>query len=184
VLLFKVDAMNARSEYDIAFVGLKEGIHEFNYKIDRSFFENFESSPILDCDISVLLKFDKKNAFFLLDFQISGTVKLNCNRCNSELNYPIDGDFPVVVKMDGELPADALADEDVIYISRSETHLNVEQLLYEFINLTVPAYIVDCSNIPGKSCNQEVLNILNQLNQNNNNEKDPRWDSLKNIKFK
>ncbi len=176
--------MNARREFEIAFVGLKEALHEFNFKIDRSFFENFDSSPIMDCDISVLLKFDKKSTFFLLDFQISGTVKLNCNRCNAELDYPIDGDFPLVVKLGDVSREDAKVEEDVIFISRSETHLNIEQLLYEFINLTVPAYVVECSNIPGKSCDPEVLKILDDLNQKKQKEKDPRWDTLKNIKFK
>jgi uncharacterized metal-binding protein YceD (DUF177 family) len=177
--------MTARREFEIAFVGLKEGLHEFNFKIDRSFFENLAASPILDCDISVLLKFDKKTTFFLLDFQISGIVKLNCNRCNAQLDYPIDGDYPLVVKLGEVHEPDAKVDEDVIFISRSETHLNVEQLLYEFIVLTVPAYVVECSNIPGKSCDPEVLKILNDLNQQQQQkDKDPRWDTLKNIKFK
>lgn len=177
--------MNPRPEYDIAFVGLKEGIHEFNFKIDRSFFDNFGHSPIEQCDINVKLKFDKKKTFFLLDFQISGTVRLNCNRCNAELDYPVDNDYPVVVKI-GEAESDKTTDEDVIYISRSDTHLNIEQLLYEFILLTIPAYVVECENIPGRNCNPEVLKVLEQLNENQqkNKEADPRWDSLKNIKFK
>lgn len=177
--------MNPRPEFDIAFVGLKEGIHEFDFKIERSFFDSFGQSPIDHCDIDVKLKFDKKNSFFLLDFQISGTVRLNCNRCNAELDYPVDNDYPVVVKI-GEPVNDKTSDEDVIYISRSETHLNVEQLLYEFILLTIPAYVVECENIPGKKCNPEVLKVLDQLNdkQQKNKETDPRWDSLKNIKFK
>ncbi len=178
--------MNTRREFDIAFVGLKEGVHEFNFKIERSFFEKFQESLIKDCDINVSLRFDKKNTFFLLDFQISGTVKLNCNRCNTELDYPIDGDYPLVVKMADNPHAEANTEEDVIYIGRSETHFNVEQYLYEFINLTVPAYVIECGNIPGKSCNPEVLKVLEQLNKKStqNKEADPRWDSLKNIKFK
>jgi uncharacterized metal-binding protein YceD (DUF177 family) len=185
VLLFKGDAMNPRPEFDIAFVGLKEGIHEFDFKIERSFFDNFGTSSIDACNIDVKLKFDKKNTFFLLDFQISGTVRLNCNRCNAELDYPIDNDFPVVVKI-GEATGDSNTDEDVVYISRSETHLHIEQLVYEFILLTIPAYVVECENIPGHKCNPEVLKILDQLNQEKqkNKEADPRWDSLKNIKFK
>ena len=36
--------MGNRREYDIAFVGLKPGIHEFNYQVDDKFFANYKET--------------------------------------------------------------------------------------------------------------------------------------------
>jgi uncharacterized metal-binding protein YceD (DUF177 family) len=177
--------MNPLRDYDIAFVGLKEAVHYFDFKIDSSFFALFPDSPLHECDIQVKLRFDKKNSFFLLYFQISGTVKVPCSRCNTPLDYPVDADYNIVVKLGDAAAENKEEDEDVIYLSRSETHLNVAQLLYEFIVLAVPVNRVVCSNIPGKECDPEVLRILSELTENkDNNETDPRWADLKNIKFK
>jgi len=177
--------MNPLREYEIAFVGLKEGIHYFDYKIDRSFFSLFENAPDIDCKLDIKLKFDKKNTFFILDFQISGFVNMPCNRCATPLDYPVDADNVVVVKMGKSGDENRESDEDVIYIGHSETHFNVAQLIYEFAILSIPVNRVYCSNLPGRECNLEALKILEELKEKKDNtEEDPRWSSLKNIKFK
>jgi len=171
-------------EYNIAFVGLKLGVHEFNYKVDRTFFEQFPDSLVTNCDINVDLKLTKEHSFMMLDFQISGTMEQPCNRCQRPLNYPVDADYNVLVKF-GDAPAkeDPENDEDVIYLDRNETHLNVAQLVYEFITLAIPVHRIVCENV-GLECDPAVLKVLHDLNEQNQNNPDPRWADLKNIKFK
>ena len=41
--------MSRRREFEIAFVGLKPGIHEFNYLIDERFFEAFQQQDFRQC---------------------------------------------------------------------------------------------------------------------------------------
>ena len=38
----KVEHMSHRREFEIAFVGLKPGVHEYDYEIDDRFFEAFQ----------------------------------------------------------------------------------------------------------------------------------------------
>jgi uncharacterized metal-binding protein YceD (DUF177 family) len=108
-----------------------------------------------------------------------------CNRCQRPLNYPVDADYNVVVKFGEEpvRPTETEPDEDVLYLERNETHLNVAQLVYEFITLAIPVYRVECANV-GLECDPAVLKILEGLNEQNANRSDPRWADLKNIKFK
>ena len=64
--------MKALREYQIPYVGLKIGIHEFNYQIDGKFFEAFEGSLISDCQVHVKLELEKKETLFILNFFIDG----------------------------------------------------------------------------------------------------------------
>ncbi len=178
--------MNLFREFDIAFVGLKSGKHRFHYKIDNKFFELFEQSPVSRAKVSVDLDFDKKNNFFLLTFQVSGTIHVACDRCADEIDFPIDADYSLVVKFDDhreEINDDSFA--DVVYIKYSEAIFNVGQLIYEFIILSVPLGRITCLSVPSKGkCNKETLKLLNNLSPESDNKPDPRWDSLKKIKNK
>lgn len=173
-------------QFDIHFVGLKEGVTEFTYTINDSFFEHFECSLIEHGNIEVKLNFDKQHSLFQLDFQITGTVHLPCNRCNDMLDFPVDADCPMIVKMDDRMEGDEEGeDADVMFISRSENTLNVAQLIYEFINLNVPPYKAVCERM-NKTCNPEMIKELEKYKNENEHTPaaDPRWDSLKKIKLK
>jgi hypothetical protein len=39
--------MSSRRDYEIAFVGLKPGVHEFDYVVDNSFFEDVGEQEFL-----------------------------------------------------------------------------------------------------------------------------------------
>ncbi|HEY1871160.1 MAG TPA: DUF177 domain-containing protein, partial [Chitinophagaceae bacterium] len=60
--------MSYRREYEIAFVGLKPGIHEFDYEIGDKFFVEFQQQDFRNCKAHVKLFLDKKNGFMLLKF--------------------------------------------------------------------------------------------------------------------
>ena len=52
--------------FEIAFVGLKPGIHEFQYRIDDKFFEAYQQQDFRNCEANIKLALDKKNGFMLL----------------------------------------------------------------------------------------------------------------------
>lgn len=171
--------MNLLREYEIAFVGLKTGVHKFSFEVDDKFFTFFENSLVSKGKVRVDLNFDKKNNFFLLNFQISGTVNLPCNRCSDLIDFPIDADYPIVVKFDDHHEGENDdSNADVVYISRSETHLNVAQLIYEFIVLSIPTERIYCEAIE-KKCNAKSLKVLKNLNTRSEQSPDPRWNQLK-----
>ena len=75
--------MSSRREFEIAFVGLKAGIHEFSYKITDRFFEAYQQQDFRNCKADIKLTLDKKNGFMLLKFEIGGAVEVTCDRCGS-----------------------------------------------------------------------------------------------------
>ncbi len=132
--------MKAFSKYEIPFVGLKSGEHFFNYSVDNDFFAEFEESPISDGKFEIELIFEKGN-FFTLTFNIIGSVAAECDRCAEKFELNFEESHPLMVKFDDNIAIEEdvpETDEDLIYISRNETHLNVARFIYEFIILSIP----------------------------------------------
>ena len=81
--------MAHRREFEIAFVGLKPGIHDYAYEIADQFFEPFQQQDFRNCKADVKLHLDKKSSFMLLKFEIGGTLEVVCDRCNNYLPLQI-----------------------------------------------------------------------------------------------
>ena len=52
--------MEQFSEFLIPFIGLKDGIHRFDFKIDNTFFEGFDFLDFQNAQVQVDLVFEKK----------------------------------------------------------------------------------------------------------------------------
>jgi hypothetical protein len=66
--------MNSRREFELAFVGLKPGIHAFDYKITDRFFEAYQQQDFTHCDAEVKLSLEKNLGFMLLRFEVTRTL--------------------------------------------------------------------------------------------------------------
>ena len=78
--------MSGRREYEIAFVGLKPGEHEFNYEVDDKFFTSYGPQEFKNCKANVKLVLDKHTSFLLLKFAVGGNVDVICDRCGNPFN--------------------------------------------------------------------------------------------------
>lgn len=171
--------MKQLRQFEIAFVGLKPGEHTFEYQVTDSFFENYGPQDFSDCKATVKLTLDKKSDFFLLKFEIGGSVSVICDRCGQPFSLQLWDDFTQVVKM-VENPEEIEGDEDpeVSYISRTESHLNVGEWIYEFINLSIPMQKIH-PDVDGKStCDPKVLEMLDQMNKQSDAQDNPIWKDL------
>lgn len=168
--------------FSIPFVGLKQGIHRFNYEISNDFWTNYEYAEISKSTVSVDLIFDKKNSFFTLHFTINGTINVQCDRCSDFFDLPIFSENRIVVKMADGMKKSDNEDADMIFISKADTEFNVAQVIYELINLSLPMYKVHPENENGEStCNKKMLNEIKKHSPRESKEIDPRWEALKKI---
>jgi len=158
--------MGSRRNYDIAFVGLKPGLHEFFYNVDDRFFEEYQEQDFRNCLAHIRLILEKNNGFMLLKFEVGGKLEVNCDRCGNGLPLELWDEFHLVVKMvdNPEEMNDQEEDPDVYYISKGESHLHVADWIYEFVNLSIPMQrMCGPDQIGGTYCNKEVLAMLAKL---------------------
>ncbi|MCS6991342.1 MAG: DUF177 domain-containing protein [Chitinophagales bacterium] len=174
--------MHGLRDYDIAFVGLPQGVSHFDFRITKAFFDQFPNSIIENADVRVHMDFEKQPSFFLLKFHMSGTIEQHCYRCHALLEMPVSFERQVVVKFEADVEDDEDdGDADVIYIRRSDTHLSVAQHIYDFLTLCLLEYRASCDQLPEpRACDPEVLARLHTAEPVR---ADARWAELKNIKI-
>lgn len=166
--------------YVIPFTGLKLGKHEFDYTIDKAFFDEFEHSLVKDGHLTCHLELDKQETLLILNFTIEGMIGLTCDRCLDLFSYPMYTEEQQIVKFSDE---EMNPDDEVLILKRNEHEIDVSGLVYEYINVAVPLLKV-CED-GDKACNEGMLERLKTFSAENeqiNKSADPRWDALKNIK--
>jgi uncharacterized protein len=175
--------LKALKQFSIPFTGLKLGKHQFEYKIDKSFFDAFEYSLVKDGALKAAVELDKQETMLILHFEIEGTIQLNCDKCLSEFAQHIEIKERQIVKFaEDNLESDDL---EIIMLPKKESELDISELIYEYITVAVP-YINKCEQV-NKECDQEMMATLNKLASGNTVEEeeqsdDPRWAALKKLK--
>lgn len=176
------------SKYDIAFKGLKEGIHQFVFDIDDKFFEQFENSLVESGNITADVELTKQSTLMILNMTVSGNVELQCDCCLDYYLQPVSNNNKMYVKF-GHKEEDE--SDDIIVVPFEENKLNIVQYLYELIILGLPIQHFHPNDKNGNStCNPEMLEKLNEYlvdeniedNEDDNDEPvDERWNELKKL---
>ena len=172
--------MKHNREFEIAWLGLKVGEHEYDFSIGDQFMQERGAPPELhDWAAQVKLRFDRQQSFFRLHFDVSGSVTVPCDRCGDDFTLSLWDEFDLLVKISGDEEDDAEPDEeaDVAFISRNETVIDIAAWIYEFVMLSVPLHKLH----PDNGCNPEALRLLNQLSATEDAPQHDIWKGLKNI---
>lgn len=171
--------MNSLSLYSIAFKGLSQGKHVFEYEIDNRFFSEFGGDIVDEGSVNVRITLDKQSSLMTLWFDVEGTVNVQCDRCLETYNQPIKGSERIFVKFGEKEFVDG---DDVIWVSPNDYQLNVAQLIYEYVCLAIPIKRIHPDDENGNStCNPEMIEKLNKYLSKDDGENNPVWNDLKKL---
>ena len=176
--------MKVTNEYLIPFIGLKNGKHQFDYQINKKFFDAYDYHEFEDCDIKVNIVLEKRSTMLELSLKHKGTVHVPCDLTNEMFDLPIKGKIKVVVQFGDEFNND---NEELLILPHGEHQIDVSQFIYEMIILSIPLKRIH-PGVKDGSLKTEVLEKLNELtvteHKKENKEEDnidPRWDKLKQL---
>ena len=169
--------MKDLKEFNIPFVGLKEGKHLFQYKIDNTFFELYDYNEFEKSSINVTLEFVKKSTLFELEFTASGSVNVPCDVTNEYFDLEITATLPLVVKFGQEYNDE---NEEILILAHEVYQFSVAQFIYEMIVLGIPSKRVHPKVLDG-TMETEALEQLEIKEEKTVETTDPRWDKLKNL---
>lgn len=179
--------MSHRREFEIAFVGLKQGIHVYEYRIEDKFFTTYGEQDFKNCLCDVKLSLDKKTNFIQLKFDIVGSIEVVCDKCGNSLNKQLWDEFNLIVKLvdEPDLMNETEEDPDIYYIGHNESQLQVADWIYEFINLSLPMQKI-CSEeeMGGLQCNNEALERLRKMETEARKDNNNLWKGLEKFKDK
>lgn len=183
----KIDEVKSNKDYKIPFVGLKIGVHEYEFKITNSFFEMFEYSLIQKGEVDVNFRLEKKETMMIGDFSIEGNVEMECDRCTDPIEVTVNGNYQLIYKFDTK----ESEDETLFTVYPEDFEIDIQDSILEFILVSLPSRVV---HDEGK-CNEEMLDLLSEYvmisteesvedEEDDNEEIDPRWSALKGLKNK
>lgn len=175
--------MKFLKQYRIPFTGLKNGPHDFDFEIDKRFFDEFDYSIVKNGQLKVLLTLEKGDTMLILTFTIEGSILLNCNLCLNEYSEKTIINERLIVKFQEEDDL-STSTEEILVLSKSDYELDIAPWLYEYINLAVPINS-RCDNPGNESfCDTEMIAKIEALrmSEEKTEQNDPRWDILKSIK--
>ncbi len=175
--------MKELKTFTIPFVGLKDGKHQFEFKVDKTFFDFFDYQDFNDSSVEVDLELNKKTTLLELNFKISGFVNVNCDLTNEPYNQEVNSNFELIVNF-----GDAYNDEeiDLLILPHGEYEVNVQQYIYELIVLAMPSKRIH-PGVEDGSIDSEILDKLDELSPREEklkeagSETDPRWNTLKKL---
>jgi uncharacterized metal-binding protein YceD (DUF177 family) len=169
--------MRSKSEYIIPFEGLKLGVHEYEFKLDNTFFAREMHSFVEKGELNLKFKLEKKERMMLGAFDFSGYVIKPCDLCTEDVKVTLKGSFDIIFKF-GDEDSD---DENLIMVASNEFEIDITPLCIEFITSMIPSKVVH----PKGECNEEMLALLKKYSagsdESENTASDPRWAALKNL---
>lgn len=176
--------MKHNREYEIAWQGLKPGPHTYVYDIDDRFMQGREiDDSFTNWKAQITLGFDKHENFFMLHFDVDGNVTVPCDRCGDDFQLRLWDEFDLVIKLMGEDAGEIEDEDDVVFIPRSETVIDISGWLYEFLMLSVPLQHIHPDLANGKpGCNPEALDLLDKLSEPPEENGNPLWKGLEQLK--
>ncbi len=164
--------------YKIPFKGLKLGKHQFNYVIEKEFFESYPYDEFINTDLTVIVDFNKKDTMLVLHFKMQGTVRINCDVSGEEFDQFIESSYELIVNFGSEFNDD---NDQILVVPHGEYELDISQYIYEMIILSVPTKRIHPGVIDG-TLKSKALDKLEELQNRKQKEQiDPRWEKLKGL---
>ena len=177
--------MKHNREFEIAWQGLKPGPQTYIYDIDDRFMqERGVDDSLTNWQAQVKMTFDKHESFFMLHFDIGGKLTVPCDRCGDDFDLELWDEFNLVIKLTSEEAGTIEDEDDVVFIPRSETVIDISTWVYEFLLLSVPLQHIHPDHADGSSgCNAQALDLLDQLSEIEEPKANPLWKGLESIKI-
>ncbi len=170
--------MEKHKAFDIEFMRLSDGRHEFSFDVNDAFFEAFPQDRVKSGNLKCNITLVKEETLLQFQFEMEGSVNTSCDRCLNGLAYPVES-FDTLKFTQGSAYQEQ--DADVIEIPATEHKLNVAQYIYEYIITSLPMYI-NCDGLENVICDEQTLkHIVPDTQDEARDKSDPRWNILKNI---
>ena len=174
---FAVRTVEALADHTIAFTGLKDGQHTFEWRLGQEFFQAAHEEEFRGGDVLVSVILDKSPTLLVAHIRARGTVSTTCDHCAMPFEMPIAGEQRQVFQLHGEADPD---DDELVTLDAKAHSINLTHYIYECLRLALPARHVH----PEGQCDPEVDAVLNRHAIAHEPVPDPRWDALKNLKEK
>lgn len=160
--------------------GLTNDVHEFDFELDKGFFDLFESNLEVNETFQVKVLLKKATNMITADLNISGMVDLVCDRCLENYQYPLKATETIFFKY-GETHKEL--SENLFVIPAEQEALDLNQHVYDSIMLSIPMKKLHPRFLENESNDEEENTFIYSSKTDAEIEEepqpDPRWAQLR-----
>ena len=181
--------MCSLEQFKIDLKALTEDQTSLAYELTDDYFSALSDAEIKGGSLHVSGSIRKAVGFFELLLDISGTVRIPCDRCLDDMDQPIETQLRLVAKL---VTADEVGqgsgnstEDELVKVDENDGVLDLAWPIYETIALAVPIQHV---HQPG-DCNDAMMRVLTEHSAARSSdadaekEIDPRWEALKKLRI-
>jgi uncharacterized metal-binding protein YceD (DUF177 family) len=150
---------NTHTQYLIPLHCLPNGEHDFLFTIDHALFDENQCDDIKDAQLKAHIRFTKNSSIFMLNFHITGTINIPCDRCGDNFNLEINIEPRLIVKTGCLVHSE---EENMISLTQDENDFDAAPYIYQVVVLSLPMHRIHPGN-SGSSCNTETLKKLKEI---------------------
>jgi uncharacterized metal-binding protein YceD (DUF177 family) len=178
--------MNGLDAYQIPIISLEDKSYRYTFEGNDSFFAAFEQDWVQNGDFHAVVDLAKSATMIQVHFEISGHIRLVCDRSMEEFDYPFQVNEQVIYKYSDH--SEDLGD-NLFLIERRASRLDLSQDLFDFIALQVPMkklhprFLSEAEAMDGDIFIYTTVKELTEEEiKKQADEVDPRWAALKKLK--
>lgn len=171
------------SKYEINIQGLEEKRYTFDFEGSDQFFGAFEQSFISKGHFNAHVKLNKNSSMIQLNFEITGTVELTCDRSLDLFEEPLDVSERYIYKFGDR--QEEISDE-IEMIPYGAATINIAQHIYDFICVSLPMKKLH-PRFREEEIDEEGLLLYStdkETIEEKEQEIDPRWAALDKLRIK
>ncbi len=181
--------MCSLEQFKINLKALTQDVTPMEFTLTDDYFAALSDAEIKGGSLHVSGSIRKAVGFFELLLDISGTVRIPCDRCLEDMDQPIQTQLRLVAKLvapdllgQGDMNSEQ---DEMMLVDENEGVLDLAWSVYETIALAVPIQHV---HQPG-DCNDAMMRVLTEHSAARSSdadakqEIDPRWEKLKGLKI-
>tara|TARA_Y100000994_G_scaffold247503_1_gene253030 strand:- start:164 stop:688 length:525 start_codon:yes stop_codon:yes gene_type:complete len=172
--------MSGSSPFVINFAGLKQGFHNFNFNIDKKFFEGYDYFDFEGVELITKVSFEKQERILNILFNISGNVKVCCDVSMELFKMPVKSNFNLTVKF-GKIYNNE--NDDLLLLPYGAHQIDISKYIFEMVILSIPIKKVHPGIKDGslKSDLLQRLKLLEPKEKKFPSKIDHRWNKLKDL---
>ena len=141
-------------QYIISLPTLGEGHHEYEMRVDGSFFAARGNDDVKEADVIAYVDLDVRHGAYKIGMTCQGWIEIPCDRCLDPMRLDVDDDYDVTVRYGEEYDEK----DDLITIPEDETDFDLAPLIADTVLLSIPLRHVH----PDGQCNPEMEEIMSR----------------------
>lgn len=144
--------MTIGNRYTIAFKGLKNGLHDYEFTVGGELFAAEECTDIKGGECRAEVRVRKSETMLDAEVSISGYVIVECDRCLEDCRIPVESESRLTVKV-SEAVDECEYDGETMLVPAALGEVDLSHYIYESIVLALPYRRVHAEG----ECDPEML---------------------------